>query len=74
MRGGLEYKRPCGWRRYALKVDDKYGDCKCQDVKEIQIIIQNGYFLNWFNSILKNYFMSFMSHWVLKDWCKSFRS
>jgi hypothetical protein len=28
MRGGLEYKRPCGWRRYALKVDDKYGDCK----------------------------------------------
>jgi hypothetical protein len=28
MRGGLEYKRPCGWRRYALKVDDKYEDCK----------------------------------------------
>ena len=24
MRGGLEYKRPCGWKRYALKVDDKY--------------------------------------------------
>ena len=24
MRGGLEYKRPCGWQRYALKVDDKY--------------------------------------------------
>ena len=26
MRGGLEYKRPCGWKRYALKVDNKYGD------------------------------------------------
>ena len=24
MRGGLEYKRPCGWKRYALKVSDKY--------------------------------------------------
>ena len=24
MRGGLEYKRPCGWKRYALKVDNKY--------------------------------------------------
>ena len=24
MRGGLEYKRPCGWKRYALKVIDKY--------------------------------------------------
>ena len=23
-RGGLEYKRPCGWKRYALKVSDKY--------------------------------------------------
>ena len=23
-RGGLIYKRPCGWKRYALKVDDKY--------------------------------------------------
>ena len=23
-RGGLEYKRPCGWKRYALKVTDKY--------------------------------------------------
>ena len=28
MRGGLEYKRPCGWKRYALKVDDKYEDTK----------------------------------------------
>ena len=27
-RGGLEYKRPCGWKRYALKVDDKYEDTK----------------------------------------------
>ncbi len=26
MRGGLEYKRPCGWKRYALKVSDKYKD------------------------------------------------
>lgn len=26
MRGGLEYKRPCGWKRYALKVKDKYPD------------------------------------------------
>jgi ubiquitin len=25
-RGGYEYKRPCGWKRYALKVDDKYPD------------------------------------------------
>ena len=25
-RGGLEYKRPCGWKRYALKVEDKYKD------------------------------------------------
>lgn len=25
-RGGLEYKRPCGWKRYALKVTDKYDD------------------------------------------------
>jgi len=25
-RGGLEYKRPCGWKRYALKVDNKYKD------------------------------------------------
>ena len=24
MRGGLTYNRPCGWKRYALKVDDKY--------------------------------------------------
>ena len=24
MRGGLEYKRPCGWKRYALKVSGKY--------------------------------------------------
>lgn len=24
MRGGLKYNRPCGWKRYALKVDDKY--------------------------------------------------
>ena len=23
-RGGLEYKRPCGWKRYALKVNGKY--------------------------------------------------
>ena len=28
MRGGLEYKRPCGWKRYALKVDDKYENTK----------------------------------------------
>jgi len=28
MRGGLEYKRPCGWKRHALKVDDKYEDTK----------------------------------------------
>ncbi|OUM60229.1 hypothetical protein PIROE2DRAFT_14045 [Piromyces sp. E2] len=27
-RGGLEYKRPCGWKRYALKVVDKYEDTK----------------------------------------------
>ena len=26
MRGGLEYKRPCGWKRYALKVEGKYED------------------------------------------------
>ena len=26
MRGGLEYRRPCGWKRYALKVIDKYKD------------------------------------------------
>ncbi len=24
MRGGLEYKRPCGWKRFALKVSGKY--------------------------------------------------
>ena len=24
-RGGHSYKRPCGWQRYALKVNDKYG-------------------------------------------------
>lgn len=23
-RGGLEYKRPCGWKRYALKVNGKF--------------------------------------------------
>jgi len=28
MRGGLEYKRPCGWKRYALKVIDKYENNK----------------------------------------------
>jgi len=28
MRGGYEYKRPCGWKRYALKVIDKYEDTK----------------------------------------------
>lgn len=28
MRGGLEYKRPCGWKRYAIKVNDKYEDTK----------------------------------------------
>ena len=27
-RGGLEYKRPCGWKRYALKVKDKYENDK----------------------------------------------
>ena len=27
-RGGLVYKRPCGWKRYALKVNDKYEDTK----------------------------------------------
>ena len=26
MRVGLEYRRPCGWKRYALKVIDKYKD------------------------------------------------
>ncbi|CAI2190503.1 7930_t:CDS:2 [Funneliformis geosporum] len=26
MRGGFEYKRPCGWKRIALKVLNKYGD------------------------------------------------
>ena len=26
MRGGYEYKRPCGWKRYALKDLDKYKD------------------------------------------------
>ena len=26
MRGGLNYKRPCGWKRYALMVSDKYED------------------------------------------------
>ena len=26
MRGGLEYKRPCGWKRFALKVNGKYED------------------------------------------------
>ena len=26
MRGGLEYRRPCGWKRHALKVSDKYKD------------------------------------------------
>ena len=25
-RGGMEYKRPCGWKRYALKVYGKYGN------------------------------------------------
>ena len=25
-RGGLEYKRPCGWKRYALKVNGKYSN------------------------------------------------
>jgi ubiquitin len=24
-RGGHEYRRPCGWQRYALKANDKYG-------------------------------------------------
>jgi ubiquitin len=24
-RGGHEYRRPCGWQRYALKVNEKYG-------------------------------------------------
>jgi ubiquitin len=24
-RGGHEYKRPCGWQRFALKVNDKFG-------------------------------------------------
>ncbi len=28
MRGGLEYKRPCGWKRYALKVKGKYENDK----------------------------------------------
>ena len=27
-RGGLEYKRPCGWKRYGLKVNGKYKDDK----------------------------------------------
>lgn len=26
IRGGLEYKRPCGWMRYGIKVFDKYDD------------------------------------------------
>jgi len=24
MRGGMKYARPCGWKRYAIKVSDKY--------------------------------------------------
>ena len=28
MRGGIEYKRPCGWKRHALKVDNKYENTK----------------------------------------------
>ena len=27
-RGGLEYKRPCGWKRYTLKVNGKYENDK----------------------------------------------
>ena len=30
-RGGLEYKRPCGWNRYALKVKGKYENDKWID-------------------------------------------
>ena len=30
-RGGLEYKRPCGWNRYALKVKGKYENGKWID-------------------------------------------
>jgi hypothetical protein len=26
MRGGVEYKRPCGWKRFAIKVLNKYGN------------------------------------------------
>ena len=28
-RGGLEYKRPIGWKRYALKVNGRYENDKC---------------------------------------------
>lgn len=26
IRGGVEYKRPCGWKRYGIRVFDKYDD------------------------------------------------
>ena len=42
-RGGLAYKRPCGWKRYALKVSDKYEDNKWLRCT-IPMMIQNGQF------------------------------
>ena len=43
-RGGLEFKRPCGWKRYAIKVKDKYENDKCSDD---QVEIQNGQYHSW---------------------------
>ena len=45
MRGGLQYKRPCGWKRYAIKVNDKYGDNKwldCQGSKKEWAVAYHG--------------------------------
>ena len=52
MRGGLEYKRPCGWKRYALKVREKYNDIEWLGKKENQKMILNGCFLSCHKNLL----------------------
>ena len=44
-RGGLEYKRPYGWKRYALKVNGKFENDLWLGDTVNQIMIQNGQFL-----------------------------
>ena len=59
-RGGLEYKRPCGWKRYALKVNGKYendawlGSTGKSNGDSEWAVSYHGTMKDYFNSIYNN--------------------